>query len=354
VEQAVSAMGRISESSGEISDIISLIDGIAFQTNLLALNAAVEAARAGDQGRGFAVVAGEVRTLAQRSAEAAKEIKALIETTAARVDEGSKLVNSSGGALEKIQSSIMKVSSVASEMAEAAREQSRGIDQVNLAVSQLDSVNQENAALVEETAAASSSLSEQAIGLSSVVSTFKLSQRTADSSQQRSSYNQEISNARSAHLAWKGKIRGFLDGMTSMDESEAVSHHDCALGKWLDREARKKYAHLGAMEILDREHEKLHHLIRDIVQSKNRGDLEGVEQLYQQIEPITAEVLLQLDEIDAAASAAAEENRSVTASSSARPATRPAAKPVMAEARVKPSVQQSSTGASRDSEWAEF
>ncbi|MBT3347934.1 MAG: HAMP domain-containing protein [Thiotrichales bacterium] len=174
VEQAIGAMERVSDSSGKISDIITLIDGISFQTNLLALNAAVEAARAGEQGRGFAVVAGEVRTLAQRSADAAKDIKSLIDSTTERVSEGRGLVDQTGEALKKIQDSVGKVSATATEIASAAQEQTRGIEQINTAISQLDDANQGNAALVEETAASSSALSEQAKGLTSVVSIFKL------------------------------------------------------------------------------------------------------------------------------------------------------------------------------------
>jgi methyl-accepting chemotaxis protein len=177
IGDAVHAMEGINESSSKISEIISLIDGIAFQTNLLALNAAVEAARAGEHGRGFAVVAGEVRSLAQRSADAAKDIKELIEDSTSRIEEGSRLVGQSGGSLTTIQGSIKKMNDIASEIAAAAREQTQGIDQVNSAVAQLDGVTQENAALVEETAAASEQLNTQADQLSNMVSFFKLDSR---------------------------------------------------------------------------------------------------------------------------------------------------------------------------------
>ena len=174
VSNAVVAMERINESSSKISDIISLIDGIAFQTNLLALNAAVEAARAGEQGRGFAVVAGEVRTLAQRSAEAAKDITALIEDSAKRVDEGSELVSRSGQVLDDIQLSIKKVHDIVSDIASASQEQAQGVEQVNRAVTQLEAVNQENSALVEEAAASSQSMDQQADLLAQQVNQFHL------------------------------------------------------------------------------------------------------------------------------------------------------------------------------------
>ncbi len=174
VQTAVEAMQQISESSQKIADIITLIDGIAFQTNLLALNASVEAARAGEHGRGFAVVAGEVRTLAQRAAEAAKDIRVLIEASNNRVSEGSQLVNQSGESLHEIYQSIESVSSLVGEISHASREQANSIGQVNEAVTQLDSVNQQNAALVEQSTAASDALNNQAQDLREQISYFKL------------------------------------------------------------------------------------------------------------------------------------------------------------------------------------
>lgn len=172
VSNAISAMGEINQASKKIADIIGVIDEIAFQTNLLALNAAVEAARAGEQGRGFAVVAAEVRNLAQRSAGAAKEIKTLINDSVQKVEEGSKLVDESGSTLEEIVNSVQKVSDIIAEIAAASSEQSTGIDQINKAVSQMDEMTQQNASLVEEAAAASESMDEQAKGLTSLISFF--------------------------------------------------------------------------------------------------------------------------------------------------------------------------------------
>jgi len=174
VKKAVDAMAEINSSSKKIADIIGVIDEIAFQTNLLALNAAVEAARAGEQGRGFAVVAGEVRNLAQRSAGAAKEIKTLIQDSVEKVDDGSRLVDQSGQTLGEIVASVKKVSDIIAEIAAASQEQSSGIDQVNKAVTQMDEVTQQNAALVEEAAAASESMDEQARGLHKLMEFFKV------------------------------------------------------------------------------------------------------------------------------------------------------------------------------------
>ncbi len=174
VGQVVETMKGISESSRKIADIIGTIDGIAFQTNILALNAAVEAARAGEQGRGFAVVASEVRSLAQRSSEAAKEIKSLIGASTERVEQGTALVDQAGQTMGEVVSSIRRVTDIVGEISSASAEQSSGVAQVSLAVSQMDQATQQNAALVEESAAAADSLRSQAGTLVQVVSVFKL------------------------------------------------------------------------------------------------------------------------------------------------------------------------------------
>ncbi len=174
VSQVVQTMSAINDSSKKIVDIISVIDGIAFQTNILALNAAVEAARAGEQGRGFAVVATEVRTLAQRSAAAAREIKGLISNSVHKVEDGTQLVDQAGRTMEEVVLSVKRVTDIMGEISAASHEQSLGIEQINQAISQMDEITQQNAALAEEAAAASESMREQADQLSRAVAAFKL------------------------------------------------------------------------------------------------------------------------------------------------------------------------------------
>jgi methyl-accepting chemotaxis protein len=174
VAQVIDTMSSIHESSKRIVDIISVIDGIAFQTNILALNAAVEAARAGEQGRGFAVVAAEVRSLAQRSAGAAREIKSLIDDSVAKVGAGTQLVDQAGATMQQVVASVQRVSGIIKNIASASREQSAGIEQVDIAIREMDDVTQQNAALVEQSAAAAQSMQDQAANLTQVVSVFKL------------------------------------------------------------------------------------------------------------------------------------------------------------------------------------
>ena len=207
VAEVVETMKGINASSNKIADIISVIDGIAFQTNILALNAAVEAARAGEQGRGFAVVAGEVRNLAGRSAEAAKEIKALITASVERVEQGTALVDKAGATMTEVVSAIRRVTDIMGEISAASSEQSAGVGQVEEAVTQMDQATQQNAALVEEMAAAASALNAQAGELVNAVAVFKLDANSTNSSYSQNRHTAAPARAPMAAPSYKAPAR---------------------------------------------------------------------------------------------------------------------------------------------------
>ncbi len=276
MRQVAETMGGIQSSSRRIADIVGMIDGIAFQTNILALNASVEAARAGDAGRGFAVVATEVRNLAQRSAQAAKEIRGLIAESARQVGDGVDLVEEAGATMDEVVRSCRSVAALIAEISNASREQSQGIGQITLAVSQMDEVTQQNAALVEEAAAAAESLKDQARGLIQAVAIFDTGERTVDDGLV---LGLDFPGAMRAHSDWRKRLVDYISGAGEKLDAATVECDDrCALGKWIYGDARQ-LAHVPVFESLRGSHAHFHQCAGKVIRCFDKGDGGGARAL---------------------------------------------------------------------------
>jgi len=308
VAQVVDTMKGINDSSRKIADIINVIDGIAFQTNILALNAAVEAARAGEQGRGFAVVAGEVRNLASRSAEAAKEIKQLINDSVGRVEQGTVLVDQAGTTMNEVVASIRRVTDIMGEISAASSEQSAGVSQVGEAVTQMDQATQQNAALVEEMAAAASSLRSQAQDLVQTVAVFKVDAHgsaaprvgaglsvRAESGASAAYPGPErralttttggigidLDSAIKAHADWRSKLRHAATQGEQVDADTICRDDQCALGKWLHGRGQSQYGGKPAFVELVSAHRGFHEEAGKVAQMINQGRREDAEKMLE-------------------------------------------------------------------------
>jgi len=274
VGDVVETMSSINQSSKKIVDIISVIDGIAFQTNILALNAAVEAARAGEQGRGFAVVATEVRSLAQRSAAAAKEIKALIEDSVDKVGAGTKLVDQAGHTMQEIVTSVKRVTDIMSEITAASQEQSAGIEQVNQAITQMDEVTQQNAALVEQATAAAEAMQEQERLLTQSLAVFRLQEGAAVLDAKF-----DFDQATNAHVNWKQRLYAYVNGEGEpIDAAVLSSDNQCALGKWICGEGAR-FSNRSEYESLIGAHADFHQCAGQVAKLAQAGRTKDAKQL---------------------------------------------------------------------------
>ncbi|MDD5297304.1 MAG: methyl-accepting chemotaxis protein [Rhodocyclaceae bacterium] len=276
VKHVMQTMSGIQERSQRITDITGVIDSIAFQTNILALNAAVEAARAGEQGKGFAVVASEVRALAQRSTQAAKEIKTLISGSVEEVQGGVEQVEKAGKTMEQVVTAFRDVAGLVTEISLASKDQAQGMDQVTKAVTQMDHVTQHNAALVEEAAAAAESLEEQAQTLVRILSEFQLQERA-----QKASDAMDFDGVIHAHLQWKSKLRDFLDGKGDKLDPAVVGRDDkCALGQWIYGTGAA-HGHKPGFIKLKEKHADFHRCAGHVIQLAQRGDRSGADRVLQ-------------------------------------------------------------------------
>ncbi len=295
VHKTIESINEINEASAKISEITTLIDSIAFQTNLLALNAAVEAARAGDHGRGFAVVAGEVRTLAGKSADAAKDIRQLIDNTVEKVHEGAKLADESGKALELINDSIARIGSYVSEISQTSAEQAKGVEQVNIAISSIDQVTQQNSTLVDETAERTAEMSRLAESVDELIGTFKIDLDQIAFRTAMESGMFTFAHARRAHRQWKGIITAYVEGLDiEFDHAAATDHHKCALGQWYYGPEGQKYMHLQEMKDVEKWHAELHAVIKRILEANKVGDTEAIKREFRNLDQASEEVIKHL------------------------------------------------------------
>ncbi|WP_051640629.1 methyl-accepting chemotaxis protein [Thiomicrorhabdus sp. Milos-T2] len=341
--KTLDAMNGISELSKKIGEITSVIDSIAFQTNLLALNAAVEAARAGEHGRGFAVVAGEVRNLAGKSAEAAKDISDLISSTINQINNGTELVEQTNSVFEHMVTSIKEVETLVSQVSTTAHEQSEGIKQVNIAVGQLDELTQQNAALVEELSATSGNMSEESANQAEFISHFKFNENTSGLS-----LNVDFTDAKLKHNAWNAILEQFLSGQaTDLNSQTARKPDACGLGIWIYGEGQK-FMNLNGMQKLEQLHSEFHNTIGRVIDAKDVGDMNLAKQEKDKVQTLSQQIMSQIDVVN---EELASQKNQKKAAHTAKPAAMTHKKAPTLAAPQKPVTTQSN---STSDEWAEF
>lgn len=295
MDAALKAMRDVEASGQKIGDIVGLIDSISFQTNLLALNAAVEAARAGEHGRGFAVVASEVRALAGKSAEAAKDIKALISTSVEQISEGTRRANDAGHALQRISDSVNEVGSIINQVAEASLQQEQAIQSLNQSMGVIDEVAQQSAHLVAETTAATEQLSETMSQLHRLVGQFTLSNEGKQIAKQGPS---PLATMKQAHLNWRLRIPNIIAGFEdNVNLTNIADHHFCELGKWMNGEG-KAYATLPVMSELNKAHADFHQFVAKTIAAGQAQDHKQVERNIPYIEQASNHIVALITQLE--------------------------------------------------------
>ena len=307
VESSSAAIANLREETNNIGSVLSVIQGIAEQTNLLALNAAIEAARAGESGRGFAVVADEVRHLAQRSQDSTQEIKTIIERLQAgakiafdtmeagrtQANETVEMAGEAANSLDKISNSVAEISRMNTHIATAAEQQGSVSEEINKNINNITTISDETATHAHKTMETGSMLAGLSADLQKLISSFSL---------ENSDSRLDLSTAKAAHLAWKARLRSFLNGEESLTLNEAVSHEHCVLGKWYYSEGLEKYGQLKPMQQLEPPHIDLHKLIHNIIQLKEAGEEDKAEEAFLKVEPLSTRIVELLEAVESAVS----------------------------------------------------